>query len=73
MGDADYLHAFQKIVMPIAMEFAPELVMSKQSFDPRWENSHTTLDRIIQFQQASTLQRETNWANAMSLLLDMPI
>ena len=29
MGDADYLYAFQHIVMPIAMEFAPELVISK--------------------------------------------
>lgn len=28
MGDADYIHAFQRIVMPIAMEFAPELVIS---------------------------------------------
>jgi hypothetical protein len=28
MGDADYIYAFQKIVMPIAMEFAPELVIS---------------------------------------------
>lgn len=28
MGDADYLHAFAKIVMPIATEFAPELVIS---------------------------------------------
>jgi histone deacetylase 6 len=28
MGDADYIHAFQKVIMPIAMEFAPELVMS---------------------------------------------
>lgn len=33
MGDADYLHAFQKVIMPIAMEFAPELVISK--FDAR--------------------------------------
>ena len=31
MGDADYLHAFQSIVMPIAMEFSPELVISKTS------------------------------------------
>jgi acetoin utilization deacetylase AcuC-like enzyme len=31
MGDADYLHAFQKIVMPIAMEFAPDFVISKIS------------------------------------------
>lgn len=28
MGDADYLYAFMKIVLPIAYEFAPELVMS---------------------------------------------
>ena len=28
MNDADYLYAFHKIVMPIAMEFAPELVIS---------------------------------------------
>lgn len=29
MADADYIYAFQKIVMPIAMEFAPELVISE--------------------------------------------
>ena len=28
MGDAEYIHAFQKIVMPIGIEFAPELVIS---------------------------------------------
>ncbi|KAF7288691.1 hypothetical protein HMN09_01375100 [Mycena chlorophos] len=33
MGDADYLHAFQKIVMPIAMEFAPDLVIISAGFD----------------------------------------
>ncbi|THG99948.1 hypothetical protein EW026_g2521 [Hermanssonia centrifuga] len=33
MGDADYLHAFQSIVMPIAMEFAPELVIISAGFD----------------------------------------
>jgi histone deacetylase 6 len=32
MGDADYLFAFQKLVMPIAYEFAPELVISMFSF-----------------------------------------
>lgn len=32
MGDGDYIHAFTKIVMPIAMEFAPELVMSALCF-----------------------------------------
>ncbi|KAK7692723.1 hypothetical protein QCA50_004356 [Cerrena zonata] len=33
MGDADYLYAFQQIVMPIAMEFAPELVIISAGFD----------------------------------------
>lgn len=28
-SDADYIHAFQKIVMPIAYEFAPDLVISE--------------------------------------------
>jgi histone deacetylase 6 len=28
MGDAEYLHAFQRIVMPIARAFDPELVIS---------------------------------------------
>lgn len=28
MGDADYILAFLKIVMPIAVEFSPELVIS---------------------------------------------
>lgn len=27
MGDADYLYAFQNIVMPIAYEYAPDLVI----------------------------------------------
>lgn len=36
MTDADYIHAFQQIVMPIALEFAPELVisMSEKVFIP---------------------------------------
>jgi acetoin utilization deacetylase AcuC-like enzyme len=29
MGDAEYLLAFQRLVMPIAMSFDPELVISK--------------------------------------------
>lgn len=29
MGDAEYIYAFQKVIMPIAMEFAPELVISR--------------------------------------------
>ncbi|KZT11050.1 histone deacetylase complex protein [Laetiporus sulphureus 93-53] len=33
MGDADYLHAFQKVIMPIAVEFAPDLVIISSGFD----------------------------------------
>ncbi|KAG6842184.1 hypothetical protein C0991_001677 [Blastosporella zonata] len=33
MTDADYIYAFQKIVMPIAMEFSPELVIISAGFD----------------------------------------
>ena len=29
MGDADYLYVFHNIVMPIAMEYAPELVFGE--------------------------------------------
>lgn len=29
MGDAEYIYAFQKVIMPIAFEFAPELVISE--------------------------------------------
>jgi hypothetical protein len=29
MGDGEYLHAFQRVVMPIARAFDPELVISK--------------------------------------------
>jgi histone deacetylase 6 len=34
MGDADYLYAFQQIVMPIAYEFAPDLVIGACSTEP---------------------------------------
>ena len=29
MGDADYIFAFQQIVMPVANEFDPDLVISE--------------------------------------------
>lgn len=32
MGDADYIYAFQQIVMPIAYEFAPDIVLGTLSF-----------------------------------------
>ena len=29
MNDADYIYAFQKIVMPVAYEFAPDFVLGR--------------------------------------------
>lgn len=34
MGDADYLYAFQSIIMPIAFEFAPDMVLSEPCASP---------------------------------------
>ena len=31
MGDGDYMYAFQQIVMPIAQEFNPDLVIGMQT------------------------------------------
>jgi histone deacetylase 6 len=33
MGDGDYIHAFQQIVMPVAQEFNPDLVIIAAGFD----------------------------------------
>lgn len=33
MGDADYIYAFQQVVMPIAIEFDPDLVIVAAGFD----------------------------------------
>ncbi|KAF2180195.1 putative histone deacetylase [Zopfia rhizophila CBS 207.26] len=33
MGDAEYIHAFQEVVMPIATEFDPDLVIVSAGFD----------------------------------------
>ncbi|KAF8468338.1 hypothetical protein BDZ91DRAFT_722459 [Kalaharituber pfeilii] len=33
MGDGDYIYAFQRVVMPIALEFNPDLVIVSAGFD----------------------------------------
>ena len=33
MGDAEYLAAFQRIIMPIAYQFNPQLVLVAAGFD----------------------------------------
>jgi hypothetical protein len=34
MGDGDYLYAFQEVIMPIAYEFEPDLVISQFPLNP---------------------------------------
>lgn len=36
MGDGDYMYAFQEVVMPIATEFDPDLVISKICLSKLW-------------------------------------
>ncbi|RPB15611.1 hypothetical protein P167DRAFT_408212 [Morchella conica CCBAS932] len=33
MGDGDYMYAFQRVIMPIALEFNPDLVLISAGFD----------------------------------------
>jgi acetoin utilization deacetylase AcuC-like enzyme len=66
--DADYIHAFQQIVMPIATEFAPELVISKLG------NELSTGQTLNPWQSQLDLTRpmETSWENAVLRLQAMP-
>lgn len=59
-GDGDYIYAFQKIVMPIAYEFAPDLVISEL------RQPLCIADR--QFPRGSMRQMEISWASATSRL-----
>ena len=67
MGDADYLYVFNNVVMPIALEYAPELVFSGIILKYRSEHSSTS----SQFQRVSTPQKGTTSENVMSRPLDM--
>ena len=42
MGDGDYMYAFQEVVMPIAQEFDPDLVISKQPLLPIYRRHQLT-------------------------------
>jgi hypothetical protein len=70
MGDAEYIYAFQKVIMPIAMEFAPELVISKVFI------ILITLSNLInltQYPPGLTQQLEMTWENVLSHQLAMHI
>jgi hypothetical protein len=69
MGDADYILAFQKIVMPIALEFAPELVISQPLF-PSSESMNPQHSRE-QFQLVLMPPQVMTLGSAMSVPKDM--
>jgi histone deacetylase 6 len=60
MGDADYLYVFHHIVMPIAMEFSPELVFGDYFLSMAHAPSDTP-----QYLQVSTLQMVMTLENVM--------
>ena len=68
MGDADYLYVFHHIVMPIAMEFSPELVFG--NYLPAL-GTHSLIPS--QYPQDSMLQMGTTLENVTSHLQDMLI
>ena len=62
MGDADYMLAFQHVVMPVAYEFDPDLVIS-ECFSSR---NLFVLSKKPQSPLDSTLLKATNWVVASS-------
>ena len=67
MGDADYLYVFHNIVMPIAMEFSPELVLGEVV--SQLECTHSLMP--LQCLRASMPQMGMTWENVTLRLLDM--
>lgn len=63
MTDADYIYAFQLIVMPIALEFAPELVISM--FGKKFLLGTFTTHFFGQFRLVLMQRMAMIWANAM--------
>ena len=68
MGDADYLLAFQHIVMPVAYQFDPDLVISRWSI----AQCSARLPDVFQLPLDLTLQTETNWVAVSLHLHAMP-
>lgn len=55
MGNAEYMYAFQKVIMPIAWEFDPDLVISK---NPLTQSGRASTD-LGQFLLGSMPPKET--------------
>ena len=63
MGDADYMLAFQHIVMPVAYEFDPDFVISESH-----KQSYRKISNKVQSPLDSTLLRAINLVAALSHL-----
>ncbi len=68
MGDADYLYAFQQVVIPVAYDFDPDLVISESS----GYNEIGTTEMLVQLRRDLMLQLAINSVDASSLRLVMP-
>ena len=66
MEDADFLSVFHNIVMPIAMEYSPELVFSETI--SQYQPTHFSIPS--QYLQVSMLQMGMTWGNVTLRLLD---
>lgn len=64
-GDGDYIYAFQKVIMPIAYEFAPDLVISQYHLESDCERADE------QFLPDLMLLKEISLDNVMFLRLLM--
>ena len=67
MDDADYLYVFHNIVMPIAMEYAPELVFGE--IISQYRRTHSLIPS--QYLRVLMLQMGMTWESVMLRLLDM--
>lgn len=74
MRDADYIAAFQKVVMPIAYEFRPDFVLGKAFGSSRVlrQKVKLCLLSVTQFPLALMLRKETSWADVTSPQVDTP-
>lgn len=63
MGDADYMLAFQHIVMPVAYEFDPDFVISESR-----KQSYRKISNKVQSPLDSMLLRAINLVAALSHL-----
>lgn len=63
MTDADYVAAFQKVVMPIAYEFRPDFVLGKSDYLRPWRCM--LIISFIKYPRASMPLKAISWVAAM--------